>query len=268
MTINNTTLANVVYPVANAGASTNPFVDIFLARDPTGNDTQYPIQKKWLNTSTGNYFALEKFTSTGGVVQAVWIKFGGTSNDQSLTGNTGGAVFPTANNINVVGDGLTVSVVGNPATSTLTIEVASEVAITYDANSGSATASGGILNVLGGTGATTVGSGNTITINSTAVAVAYTNVTHAMSPYTVLAGDEYISVDCSGGAVTLLFPNAPATNRTWTVKDRTGNAATNNITLTTVGGAVNIDGATSYVIKINYTAVDLLANSTPTYEVF
>lgn len=268
MTINNTTLSNVVYPVANAAASTNPFVDVFMDRAPTVNDVQYPTQKKWFNTANGDYYLLTNFTSLGGVVQAVWQIIGGTSNAQSLTGNTGGAVFPFDNNINVVGDGVTVNVVGNPATSTLTIEVASEVAITYTANSGTATASGGILNVLGGTGATTVASGNTITINATAVAVAYTNVTHAMSPYTVLTTDEYLSVDCSGGTVTLNFPNAPAANKIWIVKDRTGNSATNNITLTTPGGIVTFDGGTSYALKINFEAVNILANSTPTYEVF
>lgn len=41
---------------------------------------------------------------------------------ETLTGNSGGAVGPTANNINVVGSG-GVTVVGNPGTSTLTISV-------------------------------------------------------------------------------------------------------------------------------------------------
>lgn len=45
---------------------------------------------------------------------------GGGSGVQTLTGNTGGAVSPTANNINVVGSGV-ISVAGNPGTSTLTI---------------------------------------------------------------------------------------------------------------------------------------------------
>lgn len=143
-----------------------------------------------------------------------------------------------------------------------------EVAIDFVCDTGSATASAGILNVLGINGVSTLGSGDTITISATEFVPEYTNVTHAQSPYTVLTTDDYISVDCSGGAVTLLFPNAPAANRTWTIKDRTGNSATNNITLTTIGGAVNIDAGTSYVIKINYTAVDLLANATPQYEVF
>lgn len=96
----------------------------------------------------------------------------------------------------------------------------------------------------------------------------YTNVTHGMSPYTVLSTDNYISCDTSGGAITLLFPNAPTADQTWIVKDRTGNAGANNITVTTVGGAINIDGSTSQVLAANYIAIQLLANATPTYEIY
>lgn len=311
MTINNTTIPNVVYPVANAGVSTNPFVDIFNNRPPTGNDTNYPVQKKWFDTSTGDFYLLEGFTSTGGVIQATWVVIGGTSGVQSLTGNTGGAVYPTANNTDVVGDGVYLTVTGNPGTSTLTISPAgglttlytedvgtatpmagnlnilggtgvntvgsgdtvtinasASVPLTFTANSGSATPAANNLNIFGGTGITTVGSGSTITINATAFAVAYTNVTNAMSPYTVLTTDEYISVDCSAGPVTLRFPNAPTATQTWIVKDRTGNSNTNNITITTPGGVVTFDGGTSYVINTNYESINLLANATPTYEIF
>jgi hypothetical protein len=96
----------------------------------------------------------------------------------------------------------------------------------------------------------------------------YTNVTFGQSPYTVLATDQYISVDSSGGAITLNFPNAPTFKREWVIKDRVGDASTNNITLTTPGGTVTFDGLTSFIINSNYGAVNLLANATPTYEVF
>lgn len=45
---------------------------------------------------------------------------------ETLTGNTGGAVGPTGNNINVVGDGTTIAVAGDPGTSTLTISAIGE----------------------------------------------------------------------------------------------------------------------------------------------
>jgi hypothetical protein len=116
--------------------------------------------------------------------------------------------------------------------------------------------------------------GKVLTSNGTGVAPSfqslstnYTNVNFAASPYTVLATDQYISVDTSGGAITLRFPNAPTSNREWVVKDRTGNAGINNITITTVGGAVLFDGSTSYVINANYGSVQLIFNGT-SYEVF
>jgi hypothetical protein len=103
--------------------------------------------------------------------------------------------------------------------------------------------------------------------NSANVAITYTNVTFAMSPYTVLVTDEYLSVDSSGGAVTLNFPNSPVAYQAWVVKDRTGFASTNNITLSTPGGSVTFDGQTNYAIRSNYAAVNILANATPTYEI-
>jgi hypothetical protein len=98
--------------------------------------------------------------------------------------------------------------------------------------------------------------------------VNYTNVTHSLSPYTVLSTDYYISVDCSAGVVTLNFPNSPTANQEWIVKDRTGNCASNNITITTTGGTLTFDGGTSIVMDSNYMALNILANATPTYEVF
>ena len=83
-----------------------------------------------------------------------------------------------------------------------------------------------------------------------------------------MAGDQYISVDVSGGVVTLLFPNAPTANRVWIIKDRTGNASLNHISITTVGGVVTIDGQTTYTIDSNFAAIQMLANATPTYEVY
>lgn len=98
--------------------------------------------------------------------------------------------------------------------------------------------------------------------------VAYTNVTNAMSPYTVIATDSYISVDCSAGAVTLNFPNTPTSLKTWVVKDRTGNALANNITLTTPGATDLFDGSTTYLLDDNYEAIQVMVNPSLAYELF
>ena len=120
--------------------------------------------------------------------------------------------------------------------------------------------------ITGGTGITVTPGANTITISGTGTFIFnYTNVT--TTPYVVLTTDDYLSVDTSTLAITIQLPNAPATGRSFIIKDRTGTAATNNITVTTVGGAVNIDGATSFVMNTAFEAIEVIFNGT-SYEVF
>jgi hypothetical protein len=146
---------------------------------------------------------------------------GGGGSLNTLTGNTGGAVNPTASNINVIGSG----------------------------------------NI------TTTGSGSTLTISQTmAQVVGYTQVNFGASPYTVTT-DYFIGVDATGGAVTILLPNAPTAGRIFAIKDVAGIAATNNITITTVGGTVTIDGATSFVMNTAYESASLIFSGT-FYEVY
>jgi len=184
----------------------------------------------------------------------------------TLTGNSGGAVSPLAGNINVVGDATTITIVGNPGTHTLTASLVGGgvAAQSFPCNTGTATPNGsGVLNVLGANNISTTGSGNTITINGGAFA--YTNVT--TSPYVVLTTDDYLSVNTSTIAITIQLPNAPSIGRVFIIKDRTGNAATHNITVTTVGGAVNIDGATTFVMNTAFESIEVIFNGTA-YEVF
>lgn len=142
---------------------------------------------------------------------------------QTLTGNSGGAVPPSAGgNINVLGAG-TVTVTGTPVSNTLTISL----------------------------------SGTTV--------LSYTNVT--TTPYVATVTDNFLSVDTSSLAITIQLPNAATLGRSFTIKDRTGAAATRNITVTTVGGAVNIDGATTFVMNTNYQSVQVLGNGS-TYEIY
>ncbi len=84
---------------------------------------------------------------------------------QTLTGNTGGAVPPTAGNINVIGSG-DVTVAGTPGTSTLTISLSGTIADSFHGNTGIATPVAGVLNVITANSTPTfVGSGNTLTLD-------------------------------------------------------------------------------------------------------
>jgi len=86
------------------------------------------------------------------------------------------------------------------------------------------------------------------------------------SPFTVLSIHQMISVDCSGGAIQVNLPNAPSNFQRFIIKDRTGSAATHNITVTTPGGAVLIDGAATYIIANNYGSITVVFNGS-SYEV-
>jgi hypothetical protein len=120
--------------------------------------------------------------------------------------------------------------------------------------------------ITGGSGITVTPGANSIVISgSGSITFTYTNVN--TSPYVVLITDEYLSVDCSGGPITIQLSNAATLGKTFVIKDRTGSAAINNITVTTVGGAVNIDGATTFVMNSAYQAISLLGNNT-SYEVY
>lgn len=116
---------------------------------------------------------------------------------------------------------------------------------------------------LAGQALVTDGSGN-ITFGGSSGFSAYTNV--STTPYVVLASDQYISVN-TGVAITINMPNTTTTGRIVRVKDRTGTASSNNITVTTPGGTVTFDGSTSYVININYGEAAFIFGGT-NYEVF
>jgi hypothetical protein len=97
--------------------------------------------------------------------------------------------------------------------------------------------------------------------------VAYTGITNADTPYDALTTDYYISCDVTAGVITVRLPDAPSAGRVFVVKDTVGLAATSNITVTTVGGVVTIDGATSFVMNTAYEAVSLIFNGT-SYEIW
>lgn len=105
----------------------------------------------------------------------------------------------------------------------------------------------------------------TIAGSGTPLVPTYTNVNS--TPYTVTINDYYLSVDTSTLAITIQLPNAPTTNRTFVIKDRTGAAATRNISVTTLGGSVTIDGVTTFTMNTNFQAINLVFNGT-SYEAY
>ena len=101
-----------------------------------------------------------------------------------------------------------------------------------------------------------------ISIASSVGTLQYTYTPTAASPYVVLLTDNVIGVDCSGGPKTIKLPDLPTTGRVWTVKDASGTANTNNITVTTVTGAINLDAAATYIINVSYGAAAFIFDGT------
>ena len=78
-------------------------------------------------------------------------------------------------------------------------------------------------------------------------------------PYTVLTTDYVVGVDTSS-ARTINLPASPRTGQTFRIKDITGSANANNITITPAAG--NIDGAATFVINIDRGSVDITYSGT------
>lgn len=80
-----------------------------------------------------------------------------------------------------------------------------------------------------------------------------TNLTSAS--YTLLSTDYIIAVNFSG-TVSIGLIASPVIGRSYRIKDISGGAASNNITVTPASG--NIDGAANLVINTNYGSIDVV----------
>ena len=241
---------NQTYSIATGANSTAPFVIHFSSRDPTAQDVNYPVQKQWVNTTSQKFWILSGFSTSNGVITADWLLFPqGSATAETLTGNSGGAVSPDgSSNINVIGDGSTITIAGNPGTNTLTAQLIGAVTSLFTADSGTATPSGGDIILAGGTGLSTSASGHTVTFNAaTSVATSYvTDSGTAMPSSNILNvnGDgAAIATSGSGDTITISFSGSSVVE---TLTGNTGGAigpSANNINVVGDGSTVSVAGA-------------------------
>ena len=126
-----------------------------------------------------------------------------------------------------------------------------------------------ILNSTNGNLTFANGAGNILNLTvSTSPIISYVAIVFADSPYTSSVTTEFISCDTNGGAITINLPSATvAQGESWIIKDRTGQANVNTITIQSLVGGKTIDTAASYIINLVFGSVRILYNGV-NYEVY
>ena len=86
------------------------------------------------------------------------------------------------------------------------------------------------------------------------------------SAWTITKDQYYIGVNTSGGSYTLTLPAAStlANGQCFIIKDETGNAATNNITVD-CGDADTIDGENTVILNASYASITIFTNGSNKY---
>ena len=86
------------YSVATGTDLTDPFITVFATRDPTANDFNYPVKKRWINLTPGSVseWVLTGFTNVSGQSLAIWIELStATEALLSLSDNINTVVLPS-----------------------------------------------------------------------------------------------------------------------------------------------------------------------------
>lgn len=103
----------------------------------------------------------------------------------------------------------------------------------------------------------------TDTTTTMASAQVVKTVSVSSSPYTVdNAGGDYVLLVSTAAARTINLPDATTSGRVLVIKDVTGSAATNNITLSRNGGTGSIEGVSAnYAMNGDFQIVKMVSNS-------
>ena len=197
-------------------APTPPNTQSYI-RAPTANDYQgFSVGDFWVYriSQTSNNSNLYCLLGKAGNVANWALITGSIGIVETFTGNSGGAVGPDGSkNINLVGDGTTITVVGNPGTNTLTISAITGGVVVeglHTSDGHTVTPTSGVINISQGTGIVTTGTvgPNTVTVaTATSVATSYlTDDTNSAVPAAhvlTIHGGTGITTSSSGSTVTI-----------------------------------------------------------------
>lgn len=103
---------------------------------------------------------------------------------------------------------------------------------------------------------------NPVNALNTATTGQYINRSASSTSYTVLTTDYVIAITSTSSAFTVTLLNTPLVNAVFVIKDESGAAAINNITVTCANGTTTIDGNTTVAINTNYGSITVYYNGT------
>lgn len=238
---------------------------ILAQRAPTNSDISYPIGQLWVDQSGDDYYGLVDVTA--GV--ATWVVLASQpGNIDTLTGDSGGAISPSAGNIDLLGTANQIVSTGSghqiewSLSSTMVAPGTVEVTglLTTDAG---ITASGGALTLNSGTNAINVSndaSATTINLGTGAAAKAVTiGSSNTTSATTIACGTGGVAVGTSANAHTSTFGSTNSTSAT-TIQSGSG-----GITLTgavTASSNVTLNGAATKLSVHGGAVTDFIGTAT------
>lgn len=244
-----------------AGTVTNPTTTPDLTLTTSVTTGQVIFASSGALTGDGD-FTYDPTTNTLNVGNST-----AASNGNIIVGGSGtgiGNITGGGGQLNILGGNLLLATnSGGAHTLTLQTEGSDRLQIDDDGAWNLAATDPGVLGQV----LTSNGPGAAPTWEDNAGGVQYTDVTNAMSPYTVTATDYYISVDSTAGPVTINLPDSPDPSRQFVIKDRLGQAQTNNIIVKSLTGVTTVDQQASYTFVDNFESLECLFH-TANYEVF
>lgn len=274
---------NSLYGFPSPNPQTQPH-QIIARRAPTTEDTGYEQGQIWVDEVANNSYILNSVSAGS----ADWGIAGTASSGvlQTLTGDSGGAISPAANNITLAGTALQIETAGAGSTITFSIPATFSIGSTGGADSGTIAVGTGNFLLEGATASTiTIGTGlttGTITIGATGNTGTMTlsnstgaqtvNIANANGAKTVNIGSGISgnTISVGNGANTSaqvinLAAGATAANSTVNILSGNGSAGTQtlNALTGTRAGAINLGtGAAAHVITVGSASAGAIAIDT------
>lgn len=218
-------------------------------RSPTTNDKKYPIGSIWINTTLSISFQL--VTAPG-----IWTILGsGTGGDiQTLTGGSGGALTPTAGNLNLLGTANQITSTGAGSTITFSLPAAittpGSLTTTTTLAAGTSMSSG--TSITAGTTLTATLGAITATNGNLVFGTAGNKIISTSVGTTAAAGaNSFGSATLTGGTVTISTTAVTAASLIQLSRQSIGATGANPIGMLSVG---TITAGVSFVINAATTA--------------